>query len=498
MAGEPRSRLVLAGILTDLLGHIAGTADPDQALTHWERYVAAAGNRAHLFQYLRDSPRMLHVLCSIFGNSPALAETLIRDPLLLYWLAEEDVLGKAPSAEALRRAVASAAANVETLELKLEALRRIRRREMLRIGVRDLLRAATVEQTTVALSDLADALIQVAYETVDRGLRARHGAPMHRDRRGASVPTGFAVIAMGKLGGGELNFSSDVDLLYVYGSSDGKTRPPKGGKAIGNDEYFEYVARALTGALSERTAEGYVYRVDLRLRPEGRMGPLARSLAAFEAYYAARGEMWERQALLKARPVAGDPEVGRAFLRLTDRFVFRADATPAAVLDEVRRVKARIDDTMEGRGHASRNVKLGTGGIREIEFLVQAIQLVAGGARPEIRDRNTLGALTRLVREHILSRQDGESLAQAYRLLRDVEHKLQLVHDLQTHALPDSDEEMARCAIRLGYPGRTPAAVRARFLSELKRQTSYVNRIFRDLIDRSRPARFGGAFRGAG
>ncbi|HZS11117.1 MAG TPA: hypothetical protein VFA38_02635, partial [Nitrospirales bacterium] len=431
--------------------------------------------------------------------SPAMAQTLIRDPLELYRLAEAELLDAAATRTALEKALAAVLGAVTATELKLEALRRFRRREMLRIGVRDLLRVATVPETTVALSDLAAVLIQAALRIVQRDLSARYGLPMHRNHRGQWTQTGFAVIAMGKLGGGELNFSSDVDLLYVYGTEDGETKPAKGGEArsIPNEEYFEYLARALSAALAERTQEGYVYRVDLRLRPEGTVGSLAKSVSGYEQYYRTRGRLWERQALLKAAPIAGDPAVGLAFLHMAERFIYQRDAPVAVhdVLAEVQSVKAMIDDKMAGRGQERRNVKLGIGGIREIEFIVQAAQLLGGAHIPGIRDRNTLQALDKFARDGVLSKKDATLLAQAYVFLRDVEHKLQMVHDLQTHALPDADEELARCAVRLGYPGATQAARRQRFLADHRRYTTEVRRLFVELIERPATSRLVRALR---
>lgn len=536
MAGEPRSRTLLAKILGELLAMVAQTADPDQALNHWERFLQDGVNRIQLFDYLGGSPRMLHLLCSIFGNSDSLAQTLIRDPLLVYWLAEEQVLTRRPSRQALARALNALLTNVTAVELKLEALRRFKRREMLRIGVRDLLRLAEVPETTAALSDLASVLIQAAYRIVENDLRRRYGTPMHRDRTGRRVETGFAVVAMGKLGGGELNFSSDVDLIYVYASDEGRTHPgglaprsgacptgtargqaPRGltpfrlasvplrrGQApvgtgacpqepVPNEEYFEYLARGLTRVLTEATQEGYLFRVDLRLRAEGSVGRLARSVDDYEKYYKTRGQTWERLALLKAWPVAGDVAVGRAFLRKVKPFVCGAipgggtSADAASLLDQVKAVKEMIDGKMASRGHENRNVKLGTGGIREIEFLVQAVQVLCGKRQAGILDRSTLGALSRFKKSGLLAAAAEAKLAEAYLFLRDVEHKLQMVHDLQTHALPVQEEELARCAIRLGYSPRNRQAAMRRFVADYRRHTELVHRIFHRLF--YKPAR---------
>ena len=377
-------------------------------------------------------------------------------------------------------------ANLTTVELKLEALRRFRRREMLRIGVRDLLGLDDVPDTAAALSDLAAVLIQAAYEIVEEDLRRRYGVPMHRDAKGRMVETGFAVIGMGKLGGRELNYSSDVDLIYVYASDAGSTRGVR--QELSNEEYFEQLARHLTQALAAPTREGHVFRVDLRLRAEGSVGRLARSLEDYARYYRTRGEVWERLALLKAWPVAGSREVGRAFLRLTRPFVLGGPepsprgADIQAVLEEVRAVKDLIDGKMADRGHERRNVKLGIGGIREIEFLVQTIQVICGNVRPRILDRSTLGALDRFRQLGLLSATEQSALAAAYVFLRDVEHKLQMVHDLQTHALPETEEELQRCAIRLGYAGRDRKTAVDRFAADYRGHTERVHAMFRRLF----------------
>ena len=489
MAGEPHERHQLAAILPILMESIAGTADPDQALNHWERLLENV-TRSTFLDYLRSSPRMLDLLSTIFGNSDSLAFTIIRDPMLVYWLAEEDVLSKSSTRDGLERALEKQLARLTVTELKLVVLRRFRRREMLRIGVRDLLRLADVPETTAALSDLAALLIHAAYEIIDADLRRQYGRPMHKTRQGKWVETGFAVIGMGKLGGHELNYSSDVDLIYVYESHDGETRATGGTAAAGisNEEYFEILSRELTKALSEPTREGHVFRVDLRLRAEGSVGQLARSLEDYRKYYATRGQIWERLALVKAWPVAGSGAVGKAFLNIVRPFIFgRSTLKPGlsaamGVIEDVRAVKEMIDAKIAGRGHEHRNVKLGTGGIREIEFLLQTIQVLAGKESPALVNRSTLGSLKAFAAQKILSAKQEGALRDAYLFLRDVEHKLQMVHDLQTHSLPDEALELERCAIRSGYAiSDRPSAVN-RFQADLRAHTKFVNDLFRSFF----------------
>ncbi|HEX6727896.1 MAG TPA: hypothetical protein VF078_11135 [Nitrospira sp.] len=496
MAGDPIQRRRLADILPLLMESISRTADPDQALNHWERMLASA-SRTSLLDYLRTWPRMLDLLCVIFGNSDALAFALIRDPMLVYWLAEEDVLSRPPTRKGqkgMEGALRKSIGHLTSKELKLDALRRFRRREMLRIGVRDLLRLAAVPETTGSLSDLACLLIHAAYEIVDNDLKRQYGVPMHQNRRGRWIETRFTVIGMGKLGGHELNYSSDVDLIYLYESHDGETRAPRGGRAaipagvgISNEEYFEILARELTRVLIEPTREGHVFRVDLRLRAEGSVGQLARSLEEYQKYYAARGQVWERLALLKAAPVAGSYEVGQAFLKLVKPFVLGTGEKmnhekASAIVQDVRAVKDMIDAKMTDRGHAQRNVKLGTGGIREVEFFVQTIQVLAGRKVPALLDRSTLGSLNRLAQKKLLSIKERDALSAAYLFLRDVEHKLQMVHDLQTHSLPESSDELERCAVRMGYGTEDRKQAAEWFHADHQRHTEVVNRIFRSFF----------------
>jgi [glutamine synthetase] adenylyltransferase / [glutamine synthetase]-adenylyl-L-tyrosine phosphorylase len=492
MAGEPHERHQLAAILPILMESIAGTADPDQALNHWDRLLETV-TRSTFLDYLRSSPRMLDLLSTIFGNSDSLAFTIIRDPMLVYWLAEEDVLSKPSTRDGLERALQKQLARLTVTELKLVVLRRFRRREMLRIGVRDLLRLADVPETTAALSDLAALLIHAAYQIIDADLRRQYGRPMHKNRQGKWVETGFAVIGMGKLGGHELNYSSDVDLIYVYGSHDGETRATgstaeSAAAGISNEEYFEILSRELTKALTEPTREGHVFRVDLRLRAEGSVGQLARSLEDYRKYYATRGQIWERLALVKAWPVAGSGAVGKAFLNIVRSFIFGTStlkpglSAAMGVIEDVRAVKEMIDAKMAGRGHEHRNVKLGTGGIREIEFLLQTIQVLAGKESPALVNRSTLGSLKAFAAEKILSAKQEGALRDAYLFLRDVEHKLQMVHDLQTHSLPDEALELERCAIRSGYAiTDRPTAVN-RFQADLRAHTKFVNDLFRSFF----------------
>jgi glutamate-ammonia-ligase adenylyltransferase len=297
--------------------------------------------------------------------------------------------------------------------------------------------------------------------------------------------TGFAVLGMGKLGGGELNFSSDVDLIYVYDTDRGRVGRGRGAPPRG--EYFRALARRLTTVLSDLTEEGYVYRVDLRLRPEGGAGAVALPLSAFSRYYGERGATWERLALLKAWPAAGDRALGARCLAQTRAFVFGRPFAEAET-QEVRRLKGQIDRKMAVRGESLRHVKLGIGGIREIELVVQVLLARFGRRQPRLRQRGTLSALAAVARAKLLSAEQCQLLIEAYLFLRDVENKLQMVADTQLHVLPEDPEAIRTHALRLGYRDHHGIAAGEALLEDYRRHTGAVHDLFGQVIGGISPA----------
>jgi [glutamine synthetase] adenylyltransferase / [glutamine synthetase]-adenylyl-L-tyrosine phosphorylase len=366
------------------------------------------------------------------------------------------------AAELQQHAGASAADEAEFMT----ALRKIRRREMMRIAWRDIAGWATVDETLTSLSVLADALIQSAVDYARVQLREVYGTP--RDALGADQP--LIVVGMGKLGGGELNFSSDVDLVFLFpsaGDTDGR-------RSIANEEYFARLGRVVIKLLDAPTADGFVLRVDMRLRPFGDSGPLATSASFFEGYLETHGRDWERYAWVKARAITGVAAYAAIYEGSIRPFVYRR-YLDFGMFDALREMKALIEREV-ARRELNDHVKLGPGGIREIEFIVQAVQLVRGGQDRRLQTQSLREALPRLAGSKLLEPAVVRELGDAYRFLRKLENALQMLADQQTHTLPAGSLERERLTIALQFPSWEALAV------AIEQRRALVSRHFRDLL----------------
>ena len=410
-----------------------------QALeTHNDRWreTEAAGSGA------AESPAAQALLAAIFGNSPYLSRSLIADPEFARLLLESG-----PD-EAFAAALAETETDIagEREAALMKRLRDAKRRGALAIGVADIAAVWPLATITSALSRLAEAALRASCRHL---LRAAHNAGRLAlpDPADPETGSGLIILGMGKLGAFELNYSCDIDLIVLF---DQDAAPCAGGHAP--QQVFNRLVRRLVRIMDERTADGYVFRTDLRLRPDPSSTPPAMSIRAAHLYYESAGRNWERAAMIKARPVAGDNAAGDAFLKDLEPFVWRQGLDFAA-LQDMQAIKHRIDMTRGGAAEsiAGRNVKLGRGGIREIEFFAQAQQLAWGGRNRRLRARGTVEALYALVAAgHVTRRAAGELVA-AYMNLRGVEHRLQMVNDAQTQELPRDDEGMERFAVFMGY-----------------------------------------------
>ena len=429
------------------------SASPDAAVVNLERYLESAGSVSVFLRTMLAAPPVLNLVTIVFGASQHLADILVRQPGFVYWLMEQSTWDAPDDVESYGAWLAREVESFRSVEGKLNAVRRAHRQALLKIGVLDMVSGAAVEEVARRLSNLADAVAGTVLDVVF-------------DELGDDAqPRGIAVIAMGKLGGRELNYSSDIDLVFACEECDDETM-----------HFYTRVARRFTDAMSALTEEGYLYRVDLRLRPDGKAGPLVNTEHALRIYYENRGRPWEFQALMKARTIAGDLALGARLLDSIGKLIY-SSALPYSPLEAVGAMRDQIKESLRPsqRGH---NIKLMAGGIRDIEFVVQAGQIMHAPHHQELRTPTTLVALAGLRRLKVLKEWDADNLAAAYRFFRLVEHRLQMMHQLQTHTLPDSDAEITLLARRVSH-GPLGAFTVESFVETLSRHLNNV-RAFAD------------------
>src|SRR6266704_4565431 len=380
-------------------------------------------------QFPLGETALLHLL----AVSSTCATRLTRNPQTLLWLCKPEVcLASRGHAQMFHELHAMADGSIAKQDFA--TLRLWKGREMTRVALRELAKVAPLEETTEELSQIAEICIRCVFEHWDTEFRRRYGSPKAE----------FAILALGKLGGGELNHSSDIDLLFLY-SDEGQLTPH-----LSYHEFFNRLGNKILETFSTPHPVGSLFRVDLRLRPEGSAGPLARSLDSMENYYAGFGETWERLALIKARGVGGSRELAYEFLRQHQPFIYPRSASPD-LLDEIAGIKRRIERDIVGADKLERDVKLGRGGIREIEFIVQTLQLIHGARHPFLQESSMLKALRALRQLDLLPREDVLTLDNAYRFLRRVEHRLQIEAEQQTHTVPDEPDPLSRLAHSLRF-----------------------------------------------
>jgi [glutamine synthetase] adenylyltransferase / [glutamine synthetase]-adenylyl-L-tyrosine phosphorylase len=462
----------LAGSLRALLTE---SPDPDSALMLFERLIGSP----ETLRLLELHPSLAHYAVVVFGHSRFLGETLIQNTDVLHSLLRERNLDQSFSREEFHEALARYRSRSFEADATL-LLARFKRREYIRIMLRDVLKIAPLAETTAEISALADVLIEEALREADTDLLHRYDPPQHLDAVSRLVNTPFAILSLGKLGGNELNYSSDVDLMFVFG--DGEAPP---WSAMANREYFVRLAQRVTEILSTVTSEGPVFRIDLRLRPQGGEGELAVSFSHALRYYANEAHDWERQALIKVRYSAGDPPLARAFIRAVQPHVYTEQVNFAAI-----KTALLAREKMHARRHQlpaleppgeSINVKVDRGGIRDIEFLVQCLQRVYGGAEPWLRSGGTMFSLQKLHDKGHISGKEFHDLTSAYQFLRHLEHRLQLRHGQQTHRLPTTEAGLR--ILERSMEGYAPGEYRyADLVTLVEQRMAAVAEIYRRII----------------
>lgn len=462
---------LLAAICDQLAVCLPGCPDPDMAFNNLGRFVAGSRNPLSLGTLFERDPSALAPLIQIFSTSQHFSDLLISDPESYDLLRLTE--GQPVARELLVEEITSEVAALDHEPAVVRALRRFKHREMLRIAYGDIVRDLPLPIVTMQIAYLADAILEAALAAVRRKHQQQRGIP----RRPDGQPAAFCILGLGKLGGVELNYSSDIDLMFVYeadGETDGKRR-------TSNAEFFERVARDVVTMLTEPTEWGWVYRVDLRLRPEGERSPIVLSLPAALAYYDSRGRTWERQALIKARPVAGDHHLGNRFLQSLRPWIYRRYLSRADI-SGIKALKRRIEQQARREGSSGRDVKTGRGGIRDIEFVIQFLQLLNGADLPALQTGNTLEAIIRLEEAGCLTAQERTILEENYRFLRKLEHRLQILFDLQTHLLPEAPDELRKLALRMGYSETPSRSALAAFTADYQTKTDLNRRILDHLL----------------
>ena len=439
------------------------SADAARARRNFQRLLDAGPDRPALLRLLDRCEWLTPVLAAGFGASQAISDTLVRHPEYPEWLATDDIFGRPRRLSMLAHDAEEAVGGAPPAG-RLDALRQFKRREMALIGLRDLAGRANLVEVVTEVSNLADACLDRVLAIHWPELTAKFGEPSNRE---------FAILGLGKLGGRELNYSSDIDLMFLYGGDGDVMRD--GRRTMSNQQFFTKLAEAVGASVSARTTEGDLFRVDLRLRPEGDAGVLVRTVQSCEDYYASRGETWERMMLIKARCVAGSARLVDEFLETIHPFRFPRHVGEE-VLGEIALIKQRIEREIVGEDRLKRHVKLGVGGIREIEFVAQTLQLLHAGRNPFLQTASTLEALRKLGQYGHLPPDEVTDLAAAYEFLRTVEHRLQMEAGLQTHTIPADRAALLRLARSLGFK-TIPA-----FQKKLAVHTGRVRQVYHRLL----------------
>ncbi len=418
-----------------------------------------------LIEVIEEFPLGEAALLHLLSISSICAARLTQDPPLLLWLRQPEVsLAHRDRAQMSHDLRTLAGESIPAANFR--ALRVWKGREMVRIALREVADVAPLEETTGELSQIAEICIRRVFEHWNKEFRQRHGSPKAE----------FAILGLGKLGGSELNHSSDVDLIFLYGE-EGQLS-----SRFSYHEFFNRLGKKILETFSTPDSAGSLFRIDLRLRPEGSAGPLARSLESMEHYYGGFGETWERLALIKARGIAGSQELAYEFLRQLQPFIYPKSPTPD-LLEEIANIKRRIERDVVGKDKLERNVKLGRGGIREIEFVVQTLQFIHGARQTFLQEPSTLKALRALAELELIPRSETLELDRAYRFLRSTEHRLQIEAEQQTHTVPEIPEQLHRLALSLGFSSSET------FSAALELHMVAVRSVFRRIIAEAPPGK---------
>jgi glutamate-ammonia-ligase adenylyltransferase len=458
----PRRKQLLLAVAPALLGEVMRAPDPDLAVRNLAGFMAAIGARSSFLSLLAENPPTMRVLVRLFGSSEFLSQILIRHPEMLDSLVRADLVRLEVPKAALIAELTSVIRATESYEARLDALRRFRHEQFLRIGINDLDNLLPFHVASSQLSDLADACLEAALAVAEEETRRRYGID--------EIPGRFAVIGLGKLGARELTYNSDLDLIFVYVPTAADAGP------VSVHELFTKLAQTLMTTLQVQTREGRMYSIDTRLRPSGNQGPLVSSLESFARYHAESAQLWERQAMIKARGVAGDPALLAEVEAIVQRFVYAHPLADDQVA-EIHRLRMRLEREVAGDERSEFNIKSGRGGLLDIEFMVQMMQLRHGTALPAVRRPATRHALTALADAGVVAPDDAATLEQSYGFLRVLTNRLRIERDQPVESLEREGDRLPALARRLGYAGSNDE-VAAQLLADYGRHRERVRALY--------------------
>ncbi|MDG1873078.1 MAG: bifunctional [glutamate--ammonia ligase]-adenylyl-L-tyrosine phosphorylase/[glutamate--ammonia-ligase] adenylyltransferase [Mariniblastus sp.] len=459
-------------LLNRLEEKLSSLSDADRAINNLERLVANTCQVAK--QVLARDDNAFEGLLAIFSASQFLSDWVIREIVSFpeVWASCDLMSAEQLVADAMAQ-VADAQAEVQTMEV----LRRFKQTQVLRIAILDLIHGRRIEDVTKQISFVAGAIIEAAYQWARRTLSNKLGEPINSNGK----PCQFAVIAMGKLGGTELNYSSDIDLVMIFDENGKISRGTNSAQSVTHQEFFERLCRIIVKLIGVATDLGAAYRVDLRLRPNGSSGKICANFQFMMQYYDLQGRTWERQALIKATPVAGDLELGKRLLDQLAPWIYQRNLSRADI-SGIKALKRRIERRALAAGQDRTNIKTGHGGIRDVEFIIQFMQLLNAGELADLRTTNTLDAIARLERAQCLSSAESTVLLQNYQWLRKLEHRLQLMFDMQIHTIPRDENELVKVAKRMGFHESDKNSTLEKFRQTLNETTESNRKILNHLL----------------
>ncbi|PLY02956.1 MAG: bifunctional [glutamate--ammonia ligase]-adenylyl-L-tyrosine phosphorylase/[glutamate--ammonia-ligase] adenylyltransferase [Desulfuromonas sp.] len=474
-----RVQRLLDRIAPTMLQEVVDSSNPEMALLNLEKYLLSLRARGAFFALLAENREIIRLLVKLFSSSQFLSRIFIQHPEILDSLVSSNYAQLDKGLEAMQQELAKLLEGRDYEEC-LDLLRRYRNEEFLRIALNDLGGGLKQGEGARQLSWLAEVCLEKAVEMARSELLPRFGLPFCGDTQGDEHLATFAILGMGKLGGCELNYHSDLDIIFMY-EGEGETRAVEGSdpqrfRQVSSHEYFAKLAQRIISVLTLVTREGKVYEIDTRLRPSGNQGPLVTSLKAFNTYHQESAQLWERQALTKARVVYGDAEFAARIEGLIDELVYKRPL-PEDVREEIVRIRGRMENEIARENKSHLNIKTGRGGMVDVEFIVQYMQLLHGGRLPEVRGTNSLLSLIAMRDSGVLDREEFETLSNGYRFLRRLENKLRILHDSSMNELSGDPEKLLRLAQRLGYQEGAERADRV-FMDDYHRITEAIRALF--------------------